>query len=347
MQDITIENICRLNGIIDSSKICAVVSHVHPDGDALGSSLALADYLRSLGKTVTPFYPTAIPESLLFLAEGETPVIAEDDPEKAGSLINGCDTIFCLDFNSFKRTDCLEAYLNESKAVKVLIDHHLMPQRECFDLSFSETQISSASEYLYHILMALPQIDGDTGKLPGKSAYRLLTGMTTDSNNFANSVYPSTLSMASQLIAAGVDRDDILSNIYNKYDENRFRLMGYYLSELMTITDDGVAFAVLDKNTLERYDIQEGDTESFVNIPLGMKKVRMSIFLKEMEDRFRVSIRSKKGTSANLCAKEYFHGGGHEQAAGGRLDKPADVYDAKGAIEYIIEKTRQFFSERK
>ena len=240
--------------------------------------------------------------------------------------------------------DKLEDALKESKADKILIDHHLNPDRECFDLSFSETDISSASELTYQILMETGRIAHDASMLPAASATALMTGMTTDTNNFANSTYPSTFRMASALLAAGVDRDGILANLYNQYGENRLRVLGHMMKDLMTITGDGVAYIILDKETLERYNVAEGDTEGFVNMPLSIAEVRMSIMVKEDADRVRVSIRSKKGTSANTCARLFFNGGGHENAAGGRLHIPEDIAGISEAGEYIERHTHEYLT---
>jgi phosphoesterase RecJ-like protein len=151
--------------------------------------------------------------------------------------------------------------------------------------------------------------------------------------------------MASELIAIGVDRDRIISNLYNQYGENRLRLLGHILKDLMTITEDGVAYIVLDKTTLDKYDIKEGDTEGFVNMPLSIDRVKMSLLLKEDGDRVRVSIRSRKGISANRCSRLHFNGGGHENAAGGRLNIPADIAGIDKAGEYIEKHTHIFINE--
>lgn len=120
--------------------------------------------------------------------------------------------------------------------------------------------------------------------------------------------------------------------------------MGELLYSRMKITSDGAAYMVLDRNTIDRYGIQEGDTEGFVNIPLGIGKVRMSIFLKEEKDRFKVSVRSKRGISSNLCARQYFNGGGHELASGGRLMIPEDVASAEEAATYVEKAVSAFMN---
>ena len=348
MKDINSCNILKLEDMIRKAYNLVIVTHMKPDGDAMGSSVALYHYLNSIGKRSRIVINDEAPSYLNFILDGISStdlIIYSQNPEHASSAITSADLIFCLDFNAFHRTENLEAPLSESTAEKVLIDHHLNPDRERFALCFSETQVSSASELLYHILMALPDVSNDACKLPDKSTEALMTGMTTDTNNFANSVFPSTLLMASALLAAGADRDRILLHLYNQHSESRLRLMGHIMKDLMTITDDGVAYIVLDSRTQKEYDVKEGDTEGFVNMPLSIARVRMSLFLKEDGNRIRVSIRSKKGTSANQCAKLFFNGGGHENAAGGRLNIPEDVSGIGQAGEYIEKHTHIYFTE--
>ena len=350
MQDINSQNIKTFNKLLSEASRIVIVTHMKPDGDALGSSLAMQGFIGICGKRSTVVLPHRYPANLEFLTEGNTPdsiIIHEDTPSKAEKAVSEADLIICLDFNAFHRTDGLEQALTSSEAAKVLIDHHLNPDRCRFDVSFSETQVSSASELLFHILMNMPQTGGDAHKLPHASINALMTGMTTDTNNFANSVFPSTLLMASSLLDAGADRDFILLNLHNMFSESRLRLLGHMLKDLMVITGDGVAYMVLDSRTLTEYNITEGDTEGFVNMPLSIRQVRMSIMLKEDGDRVRVSIRSKKGTSANRCAGLYFNGGGHENAAGGKLMIPKDIADIKLAGKYIEEHTHRFFKEEK
>lgn len=349
MEDINSFSIRKLEKLIEEAARISIVTHMKPDGDAIGSCTGLYHYLRRYSKAnVKVVLNDKFPGYLDFVLEGmpmEDLAIHEEKPSESITIINDSDLIFCLDFNAFHRTDKLEAPLAASKADKVLIDHHLNPSREAFELSFSETGISSASELLYHILMETSHIAHDASRLPKESATALMTGMTTDTNNFANSVFPSTFRMASALLATGTDRDGILSHLYNQYSEYRLRLMGHMMKDLMHITSDGVAYIVLDRKTQEEYHVEEGDTEGFVNMPLSIGSVRMSILLKEDTDRIRVSIRSKKGTSANRCAALYFNGGGHENAAGGRLMVPDHINGIEDAAEYIETHTHEYFTE--
>ena len=339
----------QLADFVDNASVITVVTHMKPDGDAMGSSLAMYHFLTSLNKgDVKIVLNDRYPSNLDFLVDEDTAdniVIHTEKPEAAAQRITSSDLLICLDFNAFHRTDRLEESLEIASGKKILIDHHLSPALENFNLVFSTQEISSASELLFHILKAMPQCEGKASKLPIRAAEALMTGMTTDTNNFNNSVYPSTFSMASELIAIGVDRDKILFNLFNRFGENRLRLLGTMLKDLLTITEDGVAYMVLNKETLDRYQINEGDTEGFVNMPLSIDKVRMSLLLKEDGNRVRVSIRSKKGTSANRCSKLHFNGGGHENAAGGRLNIPEDIQDITEAGAYIEKHTHIYFTE--
>ena len=348
MKDINSGNICLFERMSEEAERICMVTHMKPDGDAIGSVTAMYHFLRKSGKSPHIILNDTYPSYLSFLI---TPELSEDiyiydnNPEAARREIINSDLIICLDFNAFHRTDRLEGPLEESDGRKILIDHHLNPARELFDLSFSETEISSASELLYHILRNTSAIGNDATRLGEKCAQSLMTGMTTDTNNFANSVFPSTLHMASDLLAAGTDRDFILNRLYNQYSENRLRLMGHMMKDLLKITGDGVAYIVLDRYTQEEYKTAEGDTEGFVNMPLSIADVRMSILAKEDNDRIRISIRSKKGTSANRGARAYFNGGGHENAAGGRLTIPEDIRGIDEVGEYIERTTHIFLND--
>ena len=337
------ELIERLSGILDKGKRISVLAHTHPDGDALGSTGAMVSYLKDIkGLDAMAVFSDKAPDSLSFLCRDGEFIFADTDPDAASKRIAQSDTILLLDCSDFSRTEALEAQLRASNAVKVLIDHHIAPERDAFDLVFSTEDISSTCELLFYILLEMKEIKGNARSLPARCARSLMAGMTTDTNNFANSVYPTTLRMASALLEAGVDRDDLLDHLYHRYRENRVRVMGYMQNEGLTITDKGVAYMIADKEILSRFDVHEGETESLVNVPLAIGKVRMSIFLKEENGFFRVSIRSKKGTSAQKLAVRCFHGGGHENAAGGKLLFPEDIPSPSDAAAFLEKITSDY-----
>jgi len=336
---------------IQSARKIGIFTHVNPDGDAIGSSLGLYGFLESMGKTARVFYPSIPAESLAFMIpdriKGDITVWDGNNAAEMGALVAECDLIIGVDFNELNRIgewkDCFLA----SPAYKILIDHHIAPQIEFFNEVYSQTEISSTCELLYGLLKEMPCISGDPGKLPDLTKRSLMTGMTTDTNNFANSVYPSTLTMASELLAAGTDRDAIIYELFFRYPKRRIEAQGYLLSNKLKIMPPGVAYMIMDKCFMNRFHIKEGDTEGFVNIPLSIDGINYSILLKEERgtSTVRVSIRSKKGYSARDLCGAFFHGGGHEQASGGKLIIGEDIPCMDAAEKYIKQSIKKFFNE--
>lgn len=334
----------KLDALISGASRIALVSHTRPDGDAAGCCAALSSFISGFyGDKSTIVLDNAAADAVAFVLEGHKVLYFDSDREAAEQCLRSAGLIFCLDVSSPSRTGGPESLIRSSNAPKILIDHHLSPEEEAFDMVISSINVSSACELLYKSLKAMPQIDGDFGKLPLSCLSALMTGLTTDTNNFANSVFPDTFITASELIAAGVDREAILSHIYNEYRENRIRLTGRLLSREMRITDNGVAYIVLSDELGRQYDIRSGELEGLVNMPLGIKSVRMSIFVREDDGFLRVSVRTKRGTSANALCVKYFHGGGHELASGGKLFIGQDVADIGDTAAYIEKVTSEFF----
>ena len=336
---ITKEKIHSLQALLEAASQVVVLGHVHPDGDALGSTTAMALFLsEKWGKEVSCILPDTPPENLRFILSPAIPYLYHDkDAAAAVEKVKKADLVILQDCNAFNRTEGLEEALKASSARKVLIDHHLNPDAEAFDLVFSTPDISSTCELLYWILKEMGwQPDAAIGA-------PLLAGMTTDTNNFANSVYPSTFRMASELLAAGVDRDAILEKIYWCYRDTRVRLMGYMQNEGLHLLPEGAAYMILTKDIQQRFGLREGETEGLVNVPLSIGKVRLSLLAKEDQGHFRISVRSKRGTSAQNLAREYFHGGGHENAAGGRI-LPGDFSPAQGVQAYIEQILKAFLA---
>jgi phosphoesterase RecJ-like protein len=343
MQAVSQENIRAFREAIQHSTRIAVVGHTHPDGDALGSCTALSLWLAGRGKAVSCIFPDTPADNLLFILSPKVNYLYGDAHAAAArKALEACELLIQLDCNQFSRTEELAPFLEASSAQKILIDHHLNPDRESFDIVFSTPEISSASELLYWVLKAA---EGDTlgplglGMTIGTA---LMAGMTTDTNNFANSVFPSTFQMASELIAAGVNRDALLQQLYSSYRENRVRLMGYMQYEGLKVLPEGAAYMILTKDIMSRFDLREGESEGLVNVPLSIGAVKLSVLLKEDDGHFRVSVRSKKGTSAQQLAVRFFHGGGHENASGGKLFIGPDIANAQAAEAYVSNALKTF-----
>ena len=334
---LTQEKIHSLQALLEADSRVAVLGHVHPDGDALGSTTAMALFLKEkLGKEARCILPDTPPENLHFILSPAIPSHFYDQNAAAAvEAVKKADLVILQDCNAFNRTEGLEEALKASSARKILIDHHLNPDENAFNLVFSTPDISSTSELLYWILK---EMGWQPDTLIGSP---LLAGMTTDTNNFANSVYPSTFRMASELLAAGVDRDAILEKIYWCYRDTRVRLMGYMQNEGLHLLPEGAAYMILTKDIQQRFGLREGETEGLVNVPLSVGNVRLSLLAKEDQGHFRVSVRSKRGTSAQNLARQFFHGGGHENAAGGRI-LPEDFSPAQGIQAYVEQILKAF-----
>ena len=328
--------------LISKSARAVAISHFRPDGDAAGSLMACTRYLRGRGLEVIPVLPCPLADYLKFIAPAGCGLIDyETSPSEVESAIADADLIVCLDFNRLSRTEYLEDMILSAKGRKVLIDHHVEPDTAPFDLVYSSTEVSSACELLYRVLMGMPEVHGDVSNLTLEVAEDLYIGMMTDTNNFANSVSPSTFIMAANLLERGVDKNALQFRVLNNHSEPRMRLMGHLLKDKMEVLPEyGAAYMVLSAEEKEEYSFRPGDAEGFVNLPLTIAGVNLSAFFTECREEgyMRVSLRSRPGTDVNALARGWYNGGGHINAAGGRIAlPPAEIaaYFLKSLEEYF------------
>ncbi len=341
--------IILLDNILRSSSRIAVIGHNNPDGDSVGSATAMYNYLIGRGINCQALLPSTIPGNLGFL-DPEQKILYHSvkegaqgfraAPEEAVRAIYDADLIICLDLNSPNRTEGLESALKMARCKKVLIDHHPAPEKDFFDLVFSDTGISSACELLFWILMKMPDIDGDISKMDYSIATSLATGMITDTNNFCNSAVPSTFKMASLLLERGIDLESIYARVFGNYSEMRMRLMGEMLSGMLIDRESHSACMVLTREIQRKFGFRPGDSEGFVNLGLKIADVEVSALFTEEKDRIRVSLRSKGVISVNRLSGLFFNGGGHEKASGGRLGIPAGQVP-----EYWLSSIREFIRQ--
>ncbi len=321
---------------ITSSANIVLVGHLNPDGDAIGSMTGMKHFLESNGKSVDIVVPNRYPEFLAFLDPQRKIIAYDQQPEQAKRVVEEADLIFCMDLNSLKRIDQLGELIGGSELPKILVDHH--PQPDHFDVMISDVGASSTCEVAFYLIDDLLALDSRLVPLPLEGCNALYTGMMTDTNNFSNSVRSRTFEMACRLMERGVDKEALQIAVYNGYSEQRMRLMGYMLDENLQISyEDEAAVMVLTKEIKERFAFQDGDSEGFVNLALNIKGVEVSALFTESDGYLRVSLRSKGGVSVNRMSRLFFNGGGHERAAGGRLQIPAD-----SVREYFFESLRKY-----
>lgn len=295
-----------------------IVSHVSPDGDAIGSSLGLYHFLNAQDKTVNVIVPNYFPDFLHWMPGAKDVIIYNRYKEFADKLIREADVICCLDFNVLSRIDEMEEAVKNSPARKMMVDHHLYPGDFC-KIVISHPEISSTSELVFRLICQL----GNFGDISKEGAECIYTGMMTDTGGFTyNSNDREIYFIISELLSKGIDKDEIYRKVFNTHSEGRLRLMGYVLYEKMQVFPEfNAALIWLNRAEQKRFCYSKGDTEGFVNMPLSIKGIRFSAFLREdtEKDMIKVSLRSVGSFPCNQLAAEFFNGGGHLNASGGEF----------------------------
>ena len=316
--------LAKLDQLLSDAQNIIVTCHKSPDGDAIGSCLGWAEYLRSRGKEPTVIVPDQFPDFLLWMPNTEKIVRYDKHREKCDMLFKIADLVFCLDFNTPSRVNEMEQALVGSTAPKVLIDHHLDPDVPAVFI-VSHPEACSTSELIFRIVW---QLDGFKD-LSRQFAIPVYCGMMTDTGGFLyNSSRPEIYFIIGELLTKHIDKDRIYRNVYHNYSEDRIRLMGYVMYEkLVYLSDFHTAFYTLTKEEQKRFHFVKGDAEGLVNIPQQIKGLRLSISLREDSEKPNlvwVSLRSVDNFPCNKMAAEFFNGGGHLNASGGHLDMTID-----------------------
>lgn len=299
---------------IEAAKRVAVLTHTNPDGDAIGSSLALALALGKMGIDSQVVIPDGLPDFLRWLPGIERSTTFAYKEEKAIEIIEGADLIFCLDFNDPKRLNGVEEHLQKSSAKKVLIDHHQEPL-DFTDIAISETWRGSVGEMLYLFIKEVFQVE----VMDKDIATCLYVAIMTDTGNFNYaSSYPEIFHIVGDLMKYDLEKDMIYSNVYDAFSEDRMRLQGYCMLEKMVVLPQyHTAYISLTDEELKKFNHRKGDTEGFVNIPFSVKGIKFTALFVEKRDRIKVSFRSRGNFPVNEIASEHYNGGGHINAAGG------------------------------
>ena len=311
-------NIDHVEKWFERAEKIVIVTHVSPDGDAIGSSLGLWHFLESQEKNVNVIVPNAFPDFLRWMPGAKDIIRYDKYKEFADKLIAEADVICCLDFNALSRIDAMADAVAASKGRKMMVDHHLYPGDFC-RIVISHPEISSTSELVFRLICRLGYFEDITKE----GAECIYTGMMTDTGGFTyNSNNREIYFIISELLSKGIDKDEIYRNVYNTYSEGRSRLMGYVLYDKMQVFPEfNSALIWLTKEEQGKFQYVKGDTEGFVNIPLSIKNVRFSVFLREDTEKnmIKVSLRSVGTFPCNKVAADFFNGGGHLNASGGEF----------------------------
>lgn len=315
---------------LEQAEKIVIVSHVSPDGDAIGSSLGLWHFLNTQDKTANVIVPNAFPDFLKWMPGSKDILLYDRYKEFADQLIAEADIICCLDFNAIHRIDAMGEAISAAPAKKILIDHHLDPEPFC-DILISHPGLSSTSELIFRLICRM----GYFNEISKEGAECIYTGMMTDTGGFTyNSNDREIYFIISELLTKGIDKDEIYRKVFNTYSESRLRLMGYVLTQMRVYTDCNAALISLTKKEQRRFNYIRGDSEGFVNIPLSIKNVVFSCFLREDTEKpmIKISLRSVGSFPCNQVAAEFFNGGGHLNASGGEfygtLEEAREVFEA-------------------
>jgi phosphoesterase RecJ-like protein len=324
----------RFSKWLESADKIVIVAHVMPDGDAIGSSLALWHFLNNQDREVNVIVPNAFPDFLKWMNGSKEILNYMRYKEFADRLIAEAEVICCLDFNTPKRLETLADAVLAAPARKIMIDHHPDPSDFC-QITISHPEISSTSELIFRLICRM----GYFGDITKEAAECIYTGMMTDTGGFTfNSNSREIYFIISELLSKGIDKDAIYRKVYNTYSEWRLRLMGHILSQMKVYPEHRTAVIMLTGEEQSRFRYIKGDSEGFVNIPLTIDKVCLSCFLREDTEKemIKLSFRSVGNFPCNQLAAEFFNGGGHLNASGGEF--AGKIEEALALFEKAIEK---------
>lgn len=337
--------------LLQHAQHIVILTHMAPDGDAMGSSLALWNWInaaepqckRTGSVSVHVIVPNAFPAFFNWMPGADRVHVYEKESAACNDLIAAADLFLCTDFNDPKRIGPVGEKMIANPCPKILIDHHLMDEgvKRLADEGFwtevhSHPEVSSACEIVYKLLLKKERINAVEPQctraegtcITEAVASCIYTGLMTDTGNFSyNSTRAELYDIIAALLRAGVKKDVIYDAVFNQYSEHRVRLTGYALYRKMRIYPDyHLALITLSADELEQYHYQVGDTEGLVNMPLQISGIYYSVFMREErakpgtpKSRIRISFRSQGDRPVNIWANEVFHGGGHANASGGEL----------------------------
>lgn len=312
------QNLDLLKSKLSSPSKIVITTHVKPDADALGSSLGMANYLIKKGHDVRVITPSEYPGFLHWMkGNDDVLVYSEDTHGTAKELIDQASIIMALDFSVLGRIDELGDMVKEASGFKVNVDHHLDPE-DFADFRLWDTGAAATCELCYELIVAL----GDIDFIDKDIAECLYAGIMTDTGGFR---HPNTTQnvheVVAKLIAHGADNSRVSKEVYDKNSIDRLRFLGYALSQnLQVIPESRVAFFALSEEELRQYNSKTGDTEGLVNYALSIEGITLAGLFKESAGGVKISLRSIGKFPANEIAAKYFNGGGHRNAAGGRVE---------------------------
>tara|TARA_B100000678_G_scaffold18432_2_gene14337 strand:- start:591 stop:1607 length:1017 start_codon:yes stop_codon:yes gene_type:complete len=310
--------ILEITAELSKANNIVIVPHKGPDGDAMGSTLALMHFLKDKGHNANVIAPNEYPNFLKWLPGNDQVIIYEESKKLADDIIEKAEIIFTLDFNDLSRCGDMQQALEASEATFIMIDHHQEPANYA-DYTYSDTSMSSTCEMVYHFIERLRA----KNKITPEIASCLYTGIMTDTGSFRfSSTTPNTHRVVADLIEKGAENSKIHQDVFDTNSESRLQLLGVALQNLKVNRQFRTAYITISQEELDAHNFKKGDTEGFVNYGLSLDGIVFAaIFIEnKQEGIIKISFRSKGDFSVNTFARAHFNGGGHNNAAGGRSE---------------------------
>lgn len=329
-----IQDIQAIQSLLATPKKIAIIPHRNPDGDAMGSTLGLYHFLRKNNHEATVISPNEFPDFLAWLPGSETVQVFEKDKENCTKILEEAEIIFTLDFNAFHRVGEMEKVLEVLDTTYIMIDHHQKPD-DYATYTYSNISFGSTCEMVYNFISFLNQKD-QIDKTIGTCIY---TGILTDSGSFK---FPNTTGnthrIVAELIDLGVENTKIPNLLFDNSSYSRLQLLGRALQNLKTLPDHKTSYTTLTQEELNSFNYVKGDTEGIVNYGLSIKGIQFTaIFIENRDEKIiKISFRSQGDFDVNEFAREYFDGGGHRNAAGGKSEVSMEETIAK--FENLVNK---------
>ncbi len=303
----------QIQSILTPNKKIVITTHKSPDGDALGSSLALQLILQKKQCEVSVVVPNDFPDFLNWLPQSNQIINAEKQPDIAQKLIDDSEIIFCLDYNALNRIEGMENWVEKSKAFKIMIDHHQRPE-EFTDFCISDTSKSSTCEMIYDFIEFL----GYNDEINENIAECIYCGLVTDTGSFRHpGTSARTHQIVAELISKGLNNSLVHQKLFDNNSVSRIKVLGYCLNSMEIASEIESAIFSMSEKTAQDLNMKKGDSEGVVNFGLSISSVKCAAFFREDDGKIKISFRSKNDLDVSIFAQEHFEGGGHKNAAGG------------------------------
>jgi len=273
------------SAILKAEKI-VITTHRSPDGDAIGSTMGLARFIRNIGKTCEVVVPDQYPEFLHWIPGSENIIQFDKNKTQVKELVQEADLLFSLDYNIISRvgeefSHVLKKYNDKTNNIKIMIDHHRQPD-ENYTHYIHDIEASSTSQLVYDFI----DYSGNKDKVDVEICEALYSGILTDTGSFR---FPSTSARTHEIVGemmeVGLEVSKVYNNIYDNNSIDRLQLLGYVLGEKLRYnTELKFAYITLSHQEMKDHNYQAGDTEGFVNYALSIKGVKFSCLMKENEN---------------------------------------------------------------